>query len=431
MSANNDVMSNGLERLRNKEKYWKDSYKWLEAIFYFFQGLAMSGIMIYANISMTQRWNVPITEITRTTALMGIPMYLKMLSGLLSDRVPIGRWGRRRPYILIGGLLYIPAYALLIFIDDFTPAWVAALSLSMAAWVFVDGTLDALTVDITPDEKSNEMQGAAVAGRFLGMAGGTFVASFLGPQIGWRPVLMFVAFSGVLQAITALLFKEPPITAADLKDELPLKEVFKETFGRRSSWFGILLATFAFGTLGFGTALLAYLTTPIGNGGLGLTPQEAGIVGIVNYIALSVGSFIFGKIAAKPKPEDKIKFYWISSGVSWLLMIPWIFINSETATLSLVFIGMILYGLMSSVVYVLTYGLAMQLCPESIEGFFFSTLTSFMNVGQVALGPNLVSASAELIGVGINITSFVCIILNVIYLLFATSIIRQSQENVS
>ena len=61
-----------------------------------------------------------------------------MFGGLWSDRVPVGRWGRRKPYIYLGGLLFIPGYLLLIEIQAFGIAWVAAILLFVIAWLLAD-----------------------------------------------------------------------------------------------------------------------------------------------------------------------------------------------------------------------------------------------------------------------------------------------------
>lgn len=117
-------------------------------------------------------------------AVIGLPLYLKMIPGLLSDRVLIGRWGRRKPYIFLGGILYLPAFALLIGIREFNLLWLGAILLALIAWMLVDSTLDALTVDITPKNRVAQMQGAAWGSRLGGMALTSLLVPLLGPRIG-------------------------------------------------------------------------------------------------------------------------------------------------------------------------------------------------------------------------------------------------------
>jgi hypothetical protein len=89
-----------------------------------FQGIYLAGIYIYV-LAMLATWGVAVKTQVSVIAFLGLPLYLKIFPGLLSDRVPVGRWGRRKPYILIGGLLYLPGFILLTAIHQFGTAWLA------------------------------------------------------------------------------------------------------------------------------------------------------------------------------------------------------------------------------------------------------------------------------------------------------------------
>ena len=101
----------------------------------------------------------------------------------------------------------------------------------MLAWMLVDSTLDALTVDITPHESSGKIQSAASGSRSVGVAVGTLFVSLLGPRIGWTPVLVALGAGALLQSIVPLFhpgesnyfrkLEEP--TAAESCDPLHLQ----------------------------------------------------------------------------------------------------------------------------------------------------------------------------------------------------------------
>ena len=132
-----------------KRTNWKKSFIIYEAIFYYFQGFYLMGMQTFLGVTMAN-FGLSIAEQASFSAWIGLPTYLKMFIGLLSDRVPFVKFGRRKPYILIGSLLYIPAFGLLFSIKDFGALWIVAALAAQIAWVMVDTTLDALTVDVTP-----------------------------------------------------------------------------------------------------------------------------------------------------------------------------------------------------------------------------------------------------------------------------------------
>ena len=137
----------------SKEDNWKPSFLWLEGLSYFFQGFYIVGLQIYLQYQMSTVWSLNFQIIAIVTAVVGIPAFLKMFSGLLSDRFAIGKWGRRKPYVIFGAVLYLPSFVLLILIRDFSVVWLLAVGIAMTAWMLVDSALDGLTVDITPEKE--------------------------------------------------------------------------------------------------------------------------------------------------------------------------------------------------------------------------------------------------------------------------------------
>ena len=186
-------------------------------------------------------YNVCYTKLLRAaiTAMTGIPTYLKMFTGLLSDKVPVGKFGRRKPYLLLGGIGFLVAFIFLIGIKEFSSMWIFALMLCNIAFVLVDGTADALTVDVTPDEHTTKMQGYANGGRYAGMAVGIIIGSFLSNIIGWVPVIIILGVAAILQAVVAMLFREIKIEG-EKKNLLKFGESFKLGFGNKGAILGLV-----------------------------------------------------------------------------------------------------------------------------------------------------------------------------------------------
>jgi hypothetical protein len=69
---------------------------------------------------------------------------------------------------MIAAIAYAVSFALLAEIQSFGTSWVAAVVMSILAWVVADGCFGALTVDVTPPDKAGLMQGIAWGSRGLG-----------------------------------------------------------------------------------------------------------------------------------------------------------------------------------------------------------------------------------------------------------------------
>ena len=387
----NDVMfmttiSINEERMMN----WKPLYVWLEALFYFFQGFYFMGFQIYISVYTADIWGLDYQTIASVTAVMMLPAYLKMFTGLLSDRIPIGSYGRRKPYLAFGGILYIPAFILLVLIQDFSFIWILVIMLVMMGWVLVDGTLDALTVDITPEEYAKTMQSAANSGRYLGMALGGITVSVLAPVISWPLAVILIGIFATIQVVVTMFFQEPP-TTEEVLEKLPLGTILRETFGHKRSWLGFLFSICFMGAFGMAAMLGPYMLQEV-------TIVDTPTFGVLTTIAnlgTVFGAMGFGLVSRRINVTPKI--YWIVTGVAWLLVTPWLLVNPSSDFIMLAIANLSL-GTARGMITVLTYIIVMRLCPTSIEGFMFATLTSFMNVGLAVLAPQMVARFEPILG---------------------------------
>ncbi len=407
--------------LFDKERNWRNSYYWLEGIFYFFQGFYMTGLTTFVGVSLAN-WKVPLATQAIITAAIGIPTYLKLFTGLLSDRVPVGSWGRRKPYIVLGILVYLPAFLAVTAITEFSNLWTICIIGAFAAWVLVDGTLDAMTVDVTPEARAGTMQGVANASRYGGMAVGFLIVPALGPIIGWASVALLIGAAAVLQSIAALFFKEVPITREEISAKLPLGKVFKAVFGKPIAWAGMGFSLFFQGAMaGIGQFISPFLLTTLGWNKSPQLLQMYGYTNVAAYVAMVGGSILFRKQINKYRRD--FRFYAIVSVVCWVLMATWLLVYIDPTNVTYVFIAQFCSGLARGLTAVLTYAVVMMLCPESIEGFMFATLTSFMNIGQATLVPNTITALAPSLG-GVVPAFFSAVPYTILGLLFLYVILR-------
>ena len=377
-----------------KRAGWKNAYFGLIGFFYFFQGLHLSGIMTFGTIRMAE-WDVPVAAQALLKALIAIPSFVKMFSGLLSDRVPFGRLGRRRPYFIASVAVYVPAFIILLAVDSFGGLFIASLLGVMVGWMFIDSTMDGLAVDITPQEHQGRFQGIHSAARLAGFAIGSVFIPMLGPAVGWSLTIGILFAAALLQAGASFFFREPSVSREELKGLMPLGTVMKQAFGSRRPWMGIILMLSLSAIAAIPGVAQLHILTDLG---WSRDPGRLALYGWLNLALFgggAAGSFVFGRLFARH--GESMRFHAIAALLYWALCLPWLLVGDRDAVV-LIFIAMFLSGIGYGLVNVIQFTIGMRLCPASIEGFMFCTLMSFANIGEYALGSNIITSLAPSLG---------------------------------
>ena len=379
-----------------KIENWRSANIWLVSLFYFFQGICNSGMGIYSYAAMAN-WDIPAGVQTTVIAILGLPLYLAVFPGLLSDRVPIGKWGRRKPYIALGGLLYIPSYALLIVNQQFGASWVGSIILFLIAWLLVDTSLDAMTVDITPQNRLAQVQSAARASRLVGTGLASLAVPMLGPRLGWPSVLLLLGNFALLQSLAAILFKEVPLSLEALRAvQAPLGRMIRHIFGNRLVWYSLLFFFFFSASQGFGPLINIYLLTELG---WGKDPHQMQIFGLLlftNTLAAVAGALLGGRL--HPKVLLSLRFFTVFLVVCWISILPWLLVHQSPDDLTLIFSARVLMGTLMGFGSVLGLTLMMRLSPRTNEGFMFALLGSAGSLGNNTLESKTVTAFSTRLG---------------------------------
>lgn len=388
----------------SKRSHWQPWFVWLEGLFYFFQGFYLTGMQTFLGVSMAN-FGLALDQQANVSAMLGIPSYTKMFIGLLSDRLPFVRFGRRKPYIALGALLYVPAFALLLSMKQYGFWWIAAALAAQLAWVMVDTTLDALTVDVTPQEYAGKMQGAAQGSRMAGMGLGILLVPMIGPAIGWPATVTIIALCALLQSGAALAFREQPVDRNDLKGQLSLGVVLKQVVTRKLAWLGVVYSIFFMGSIGINSIISAYMLTELGWSQSPSLMAIYGTANLVHYGAAALGSLLIGRFMAKYKNNQN--FYAFIAILFWLSILPWFLVGNDAANTLWVYVAQFTYGMGRGMMTVLVYSIVMRICPKSIEGFMFATLTSAMNIGLYTITPKTMAYFTPKLGLAPSMFSVV------------------------
>ncbi|HKV58654.1 MAG TPA: MFS transporter [Ktedonobacteraceae bacterium] len=134
-----------------------------------------------------------------------ISLFLPPLVGMLSDRTP-GIFGRRRPYIVIGGLLVIISTPLLVDAGSLA-IFVAGLALLLLGKNILGPAYQSLMPDRVPGEQRGETAGYVGGMTILGNVVGLGLAAFLLGSVNQHSFSMNTirANAGIYYAVTAFL----------------------------------------------------------------------------------------------------------------------------------------------------------------------------------------------------------------------------------
>lgn len=267
------------------------------ASLYFLQGAAFAYVVNFQKPYLAGE-GVSKERLGLFTSLLLLPFILKIFLGMLSDRVPIGRWGSRRPYMILGLLIFALCYLLLSFVrapaEEFfyfaAVTWLASLGLAL-----FDTCCDGLAVDVASEEEQSTIQAAMVAGRSLGLI--TMAAGFglVAEKFGFQ--LIFVMLAALALAGIGL------VTMTDLRGEKGKETAASATV---SQWrdllrpaymlfalFGVGYSISSFGADGIGTLFLSEARS-VSSQGLGAFGASRGVGAL-----LGAGAFAWaaGRVA--------------------------------------------------------------------------------------------------------------------------------------
>jgi len=372
-----------------KREGFKTRYFFMVALFYVFQGFYQSSLSVYEAHMLNEVFMLDVAKIALVNFIVILPNYLKMFTGLLSDRVPIGKY-RRIPYIVIGTIIYIPFFIILANLLHYNVLWVITMMALSWGWALVDGTLDALTIDVTPDSKLGMMNGASWAARSVGSVGATLVIAAIAAAMGWQLALYLIGAVAVLQGISALTIKEPKFSGQDEKRSWARdKEALVKFFSVKQTWLTILFVLL----FNAGPGIYAFMYTLFIQVG-GYTAAEISVLSAIAFVTMIVGVMLFGrisdKIGAKKIVLPSLILFWVSIATFFLV--------KPGMSTGLVLALLALFGFAMGAVMVPGGRLSMEIADPEISGFVYSGLASVSNLAQAGVAGLLIGLVSRIPG---------------------------------
>ncbi|MHA1998271.1 MAG: MFS transporter [Promethearchaeota archaeon] len=365
--------------------------------YYIIEGSNSGMLSVFVPIFLIQSGIPGIDEafILVLAAATMFPFTIKIFWGILSDKFPVKKLGRRRPYIS-GGIIVTGASWIM-----FTGLLPTVASLNLGILVILgiiinlgsaisDTALDGLIMDVTPKEKLGQVEGATWAcysvGGILGGTVGILIWTLFGSG---APVLITFGLLSIACGIIIWTVEEPRnITDSFNKKTLGL------LLKKKRYWNGYLFSmTSNLANNLIATVFALYLLIKIGI----VTTNESGLSLLLDenlfwYILITQlfaaggiisSSFIIGKLADK---VNRKKLFLIILPVSiCIISLTIIIMHDLISGLFMAFLVGFASGSMSTMA--MTFSATISQENKNAASTHFSIFTSFMNLGSnIGLG---------------------------------------------
>jgi folate/biopterin transporter len=317
------------------------------------------------------------------SALMGIvaiPWMVKPLFGFISDGLPILGY-RRRPYLILSGLLGVVSWVTLATIVETPAAATAAIALGSLSVAVGDVIVDSLVVERARGESvsaAGSLQALCWGSTSLGGLITAYFSGSLLQKFTTHEIFLITATFPLIVSGVAWLIAETPVAAKP--DWLAVKHQLsqlKAAISQRQIW---MPTVFLFLWQGMPTSESAFFY--FNTNELHFQPEFLGRVRLVTSLASLIGIWIFQRFL-KTVPF-RVIFAWstvIASvlGLSMLILVTHtnraLGIDDKWFSLG----DSLILTVMGQIAFMPVLVLAARLCPPGVEATLFALLMSIVN----------------------------------------------------
>jgi len=368
--GNRGDMSEEIESLR--VAHWKPIFPIIQAFFYFGEGYSLFTLQLIVPLYVLNVINLGTDKAALATAFAGIPWLIKILYGLISDKFPIGKFGRRKPYLLLIGVLAIPLWYYFSTLTVFNSTFLGVLFVISMLAAFSDAVLDGYVVDITPEEHQQVMQSAAWSGRGVGALLGTFISlSILADTSNYALIYQIAAAVFILTTVSALVL--PKI---EFEHETETISGFRKAFGVRQTKYILLISAF----MGAGQVMYSFASVLLDSYGF----DETNISNITAFYLIGnvIGALLIGATVKYVKMSS-VKLLIIIEVLA-ILWSPLAVVSSDGTYLSAF---LFILGMIMTAGTVVISKITMEYSPVEVASTMFALFASVNNIGLLIVSP--------------------------------------------
>ena len=340
-------------------------------------------------VFMQDKLGVPDEKSITYQSIIMIPWYIKLVYGLLSDNISFGRFGRRKPYIIIAGIMGVVGWFTLPLFNTFSALFlIVGIFLSLCV-ALSDAIIDSLAVDITPEKRRGWMQGVGWGGRGAGTALAGYVLGITIDRISWSVAYFIPGGLMVVACFVALLFKEPKILEGEESKVVTFDwNNYKKEFTKRDTWIVTLFMLLA----GAGIAIISTYSTFL-NEEVGLAIEGIGLG--VTFFALGqfAGALIIG-VLGDLLPLLPVLIVNTAAYVGIIISLIFVPLNVTTV----LYLVIALVGAINGGYEATQMRLGMEYSQGPIAGSLYNWYMSVSNIGQITLGAILIAQMTKVVG---------------------------------
>lgn len=371
---------------------------WMFGLLYFIQGAAVAYFSNFLKPYLNG-YGIDADTIGLLSTLLLLPFILKIFIGILSDRVSLFGRGHRKPYIVLGLLLVMIAFAAAGFI---TPgqsffAFAALMVLGSFSITVFDSATDGLAIDVTSREDHGKVQGIMTGGRAFGLIALAVVFGLLA-EVSFSLIFIIMALMVLLPLALILPMREPPRRASHQQfDWGAFKALGRPRFLIFAAFY-LMNAVAAYGVNGLITYHMdVSFAAPMST--IGTYGTLRGIGAVIG--ALGAG-FLFDRIGRRPS------IYGALAAISVFAVL-----IGVAPTLGIIMGLGLLWGMAWGFMDTVGVALAMDLSDSRIAASMFAIMMALFNVGT-AIGEGVATSLTDDIGfsavflalAGVNLIGF-------------------------
>ena len=356
-----------------KENWRPLRYNFAYALQYIGQGFVRMAFVFFFPLYLAKELGYPEATIPALIATIMLAWAIKWPWGILTDCVPVSKFGRRRPYIIIFNIICVVVLAIFALARPGAELLIPLSILFLALLAGIDAAYDGLLIDITPPDSHGLTIGGVAwgfkaVGELIGSLTVGAVISLYGFSAAFSIALIFQLFT-----FSCLLIHEPSLTI----ERRPTKRGFALLFTEKYLWLAFLAISLpsyvAFfsptaGALGF------VLKKIVGAAGL------IGLIGAVNRGAVIIGSLLGGYTA------DRIghkKTYIIAAPIMGLCIGMWVF--AAPGAVNLVFVLATVMGIVEGFYISGLFAIFGDMCPPYLPGTNYQVFMSAGHIGALIM----------------------------------------------